>query len=179
MNTTGTTGRRPTLLTARPLMMCVVLGAFTALIVMGTRLLSLAIAATVPWLAYPAPTPWFLAVIMAPLLVRLPGAALVTGVIGLVGGGGMGVFAALIVEAMALPFWRKERFSPLWAVTAGVLIGIMTFGFMFVVPEFTAIPLELKMLALAVRVLTGALYGWIAWVLVGALNRAGIGRGSL
>lgn len=171
-NTTG----RPRLLTARPLMMCVVLGAFTALIVLGTRVLSLAIAAALPWLAYPAPTPWFLAIIMAPMLVRLPGAALVTGVVGLVGGGGMGLFAALIVELMVLPMRRHWRLTRMWAVTAGILIGCMTFGFMFVVPEFNAISPSLKLLALAVRVATGALYGWLAWSLARALVRAGIGE---
>ena len=67
-------------------------GAFAALIVALTRPLSLALAAAVPWLAYPAPLPWFMPVIMAVLLLRLPGAALVTGVIAAVAGRGMGVW---------------------------------------------------------------------------------------
>lgn len=171
-----TSSRRPHLLTARPLMMCVVLGAFTALIVAVTRLLSLAIGASIPWLAYPSPTPWFLPVIMAPLLVRRSGAAAITGLIGAVGGGGMAFLAALVVEASVLPFRQGRRLQLPWAVTAGVLIGFMTFGFMFIIPEFNAISPGLKALALGVRVVTGIGYGWLAWLLVRSLNRAGIGE---
>lgn len=171
-----TPSRRPGLLTARPLMMCVVLGAFTALIVALTRMLSLAVGASIPWLAYPAPTPWFLPVIMAPLLVRRSGAAAITGLIGAVGGGGMALLAALVVEAFVLPFRQGWRLKLPWAMTAGVLIGFMTFGFMFIIPEFTAISSNLKALALAVRVVTGMGYGWLAWILVRSLNRAGVGE---
>ena len=141
-----------------------------------TRPLSLALAAAVPWLAYPAPLPWFMPVIMAVLLLRLPGAALVTGVIVAVAGGGMVLLAAVIAEAALLAGGRGRRPGVVWAIVVGMLIGVMTFAFMFVIPEFSAIDPGLKLLALGVRIVAGVVYGWLAVLLVERLRRAGIGR---
>ena len=117
-------GRRPGLLTARPLMMCVVLGAFAILIIVVTRTMSLAIGVALPWLSYPVPLPWYMPVIMAPLLVRRQGAALVTGLLAAVAGG-MALLAALVIELAALP-WRKTwRIGTAWAMMTGVLVGAL------------------------------------------------------
>lgn len=165
----------PKLLTARPLMICVVLGALAVGIVAITRVVTIAITASLPWLSFPAPLPWFVPVIMATLLVRRSGAALIIGFIGLVGGGGMVFIAAVIVELFALPFRSTWRLNVWWAMAAGVAVGIMSFGFMFMFPEFTSLPAKLIITALVVRIATGAAYGALAFYLARKLQELNIG----
>lgn len=168
----------PKLLAARPLMMCVVLGAFTVAIVAITRIETIAMSTTLPWLSFPAPLPWFVPVIMATLLVRRSGAALVTGTIGAIGGGGMAFLAAIIVELCALPFKAEWKLSLWWAMLAGAGIGVMSFGFMFMFPEFAEVSAQLKIAGFIARILTSCIYGALAFWLVQKLHSIGIGGPS-
>lgn len=172
----------------RTLLICVVLGAFTAAFVHLSRILGVLFWSVAPWLGAPAPVvPWFLMLIVAAILVPRFGSALIAGVIGaVVGVGTMALFAAIVIELVfLLGRWlvrrRHEGTLPAigdrtwlwWGMLAGVAAGVMSYGFMFTVREFLVLPGELMLAALGVRIVTGAIFGWLAWLIVKGLLRAG------
>lgn len=176
--------RRTLGLTTRSLMACVVLGAFTALLVHAARWIGLAVQATVPWLAFPAPVPWFLGIIVAALLIPRAGAALITSVIGAVAGfGWTALVAGILIEAV---FWivrRSRRGEPalvlsrrdiLAALITGLLLGLMNVAFMFVYQEFRLMDDGVKVLAVAARLVLGVLYALLAIWITRLMVRAGI-----
>lgn len=165
----------PKLLTARPLMMCVVLGAFAVALVHVTRFASLGLNLSLPWLSYPAPLPWFVPPIMAMLLIKRMGAALIVGIIGALGGGAAVLMAGTIVELLALLMLKSWRLPIWWAMLCGVLIGFASYGFMFSFPEFAVLGYELKLAALAARIVQGIIYGGLAFWLVKQLRKIGVG----
>ncbi len=165
---------QPKLLSARPLMMCVVLGAFAVAITWIAKLVNVAIMGSVPWLSFPPPIPFFVPVIMAPIMVKRRWAAMLTAVIAAVIGGGMQLAAGILVELATWLGAKNWRFSAKWAITTGAAFGAVAFGIMFVFPEFRAVAPGLKVAALVIKVVVFGLYGWLALVLVHALERAGI-----
>lgn len=171
----------------RALLVCVVLGAFTAAFVHLSRILGVLFWSIAPWLGAPAPVvPWYLMILVAALLVPRFGSALITGIVGaIVGVGTMALLAALVIE---LVFWLSrvtqrrrsgrvaevgDRSGLWWSIVAGIAAGVMSYGFMFTVKEFLLLPGDLMLLALVIRILTGALFGWLAYVIVRGLLRAG------
>lgn len=170
----------------RSLLVCVVLGAFTGAFVHLSRVLGVMFWTTAPWLGAPAPiVPWYLMIIVAALLVPRFGSALITGFIGaVVGVGTMALLAAIVIEAVFGLFRAQARRSGAevavgarrtlwWAVTAGIAAGVMSYGFMFTVQEFRVLDAGLMLVALAVRIVTGALFGWLAWLITRGLLKAG------
>lgn len=160
--------------TTRTLLVCVVLGAFSGVLAIASRVLGLALQTALPWLSFPAPLPWFLGVLVAGLLVRRPGAALLASVVGaIVAFGALVVCGGIVVELVLLALRRLPRLAAALAVGAGV--GLMSFGFMYLYPEFRLLPAELHLLGLAVRIVLCVGYGWFAWWLAVRLARAGFG----
>lgn len=183
---TPDTTRKPRKFPTRILLTCVVLGAFSAVIIHIARPLGLALQATVPWLAFPAPLPWFLGILIAPLLTQRVGTALITSIVATIAGfGSLALGAGIIVEAIFIatrqikgherewptakkPYWLG------WALLAATVTSIFSFALMFMYQEFQHLDTNLKLLALAVRILLGALYAWLAWATTKGLLRAGI-----
>ncbi|MGO1770146.1 MAG: hypothetical protein ACTHZX_09355, partial [Microbacterium sp.] len=96
-----TTGAGRSRLTSRALLACVILGALGAVIVHASRVLGVALQAGVPWLSFPAPLPWFLGILIAPLLVRRVGAALLTSIVTTVAGfGALALCGGIVVELL-------------------------------------------------------------------------------
>lgn len=172
----------------RSLLVCVVLGAFTAVLVHLSRILGVLFWSVAPWIGAPAPViPWFLTIIMASLLIPRFGSALITSIIGTIAGvGAMALLAGIVTEivfAIARATQRRRlglvedpgaRSGLPWAVLAGVLAGVMSYGFMFQVAEFRVLSGELMLIALAIRVVTGAVWGFLAYLIVRGLLRAGL-----
>ena len=173
--------------TTRSLLVCVVLGAFTAAFVHLSRILGVLFWSIAPWLGAPAPVvPWYLMIIVAALLIPRFGSALITGIVGaVVGVGTMALLAALVIEAVfALARWGRRRRNaepaPVgdrsglwWGIIAGVLAGVMSYGFMFTVREFRLLDGALMVVALLIRIVSGAVFGWLAYLIVQGLLRAG------
>ncbi|MGO1852756.1 MAG: hypothetical protein ACTH0V_05035 [Microbacteriaceae bacterium] len=183
MNTTTKRNR----FSSRALLACVVLGALGAVITILSRVIGVALQGTVPWLSFPAPVPWFLGILIAPILIRRAGAALLTSVVTAVASfGGLALCAGIVVEAAFLVTrWvrsRGEREWPAprsrwwlsWSLLAALLVSIMSFGFMFLYQEFVLLDGGIKILAFAVRIGLGLVYGWLAWLVVNGLIRAGV-----
>lgn len=178
--------------TTRSLLVCVVLGAFTAAVLHLARFIGMLLLAVAPWLGSPsALIPWFAFIIVAALLVQRPGAAVLTALIGTVAGvGAMSLMAGVVVEAVflvgrAVRRRRRGAIAPvgdraeLWlAVTAGILTGGMSYATLFTIQEFLALPAGLIVLGLVVRIVAGILYGWLAFAVVRGLLRAGFDPGG-
>ncbi len=169
---------------SRALLACVVLGALGAVIVHLSRILGLALQATVPWLSFPAPVPWFLGILVAPLLTQRAGAALLTSIVTTVAGfGALALCAGVVID---LTFMSTQRIrahgwpparSPFWlwwAIFASLLVSAMSFGFMFLYQEFFLLDTGLKIAALAIRIVLGVFYAWLAWFITLGLLRAGV-----
>lgn len=182
-----TTGRFST----RVLLACVVLGALGAVIVHASRLLGVALQGTVPWLSFPAPLPWFLGILIAPLLTQRVGSALLTSVVTAVAGfGGLALCAGIVIEAAFVATrllrgrsraWPSPRSAYWlgWAILAAVLASLLSFGFMFLYQEFLLLEGGVKLLALAVRIVIGVVYAWLAWAITIGLLRAGVNPGRI
>jgi hypothetical protein len=178
--------KAPTRLSTRMLLACVVLGALGAAVVHAARILGLLLQGTLPWLSFPAPLPWFLGILIAPLLTQRAGTALLTSLVTAVAGfGGLALCAGIVIEASflltralggrgtALPPPASRRWIG-WAILAATLVSLMGFGFMFLYQEFLLLDEAVKLLALAVRLVLGVLYAWVAWALTGSVLRAGV-----
>ncbi|MDO5729669.1 MAG: hypothetical protein Q4P71_08610 [Actinomycetaceae bacterium] len=172
-------------LTTRSLMACVVLGAFSAVLVHATRLVTLSIQTTLPWLAYPAPVPYFIGIIMAPLLIRRTGVALLTGLIAAIGGfGAMALLAGIAIELVyilgrrALPVTDDgpllNRRALAWSAIAGIAGGLSLASGVLFFKEVLALPPHLLLTGLAIKVGLGLVYGVISYYLVQALFSIGI-----
>jgi cation transporter-like permease len=164
----------------------VVLGALGAVIIHAARLLGLILQGTIPWLSFPAPLPWFLGILIAPLLTQRVGSALLTSLVtAVIGFGGLALCAGIVVELTFLAArtlrgrnqtWPPPR-SPrwlVWTIVAAVLVSLMSFGFMFLYQEFLLLDADIKLLALAMRVALGVAYAWLAWAIANGLLRAGV-----
>lgn len=174
--------------TTRAILACVVLGGLGAVLIHASRLLGLVLQGTLPWLAFPAPLPWVLGILIAPLLTQRVGAALLTSAVtAIIGFGGLALCAGVVVEAgFQLARWVRGRSGTLtwppvsapywliWALILSGLTGIMNFGFMFLFKEFLLLDPEVKLLALGVRVVLGVLYGWLSWLIARALLASGV-----
>jgi ABC-type thiamin/hydroxymethylpyrimidine transport system permease subunit len=174
----------PARFSSRALLACVVLGAVITIL---ARVVGVALQATVPWLSFPAPVPWFLGILIAPLLIRRPGAALLTSAVTAVASfGGLALCAGVVVEAVFLVTLRvrtrggrglpptQSRTWLAWALLTAALVSAMSFGFMFLYREFQLLDDDVKLLALVVRVGLGLVYGWLAWLAARGLLRAGV-----
>lgn len=172
-------------LTTRSLMACVVLGAFCAVLVHATRLITISIQSALPWLAYPAPVPYFIGIIMASLLIRRTGVALLTGLIGAIGGfGAMALLAGIAIELVFVlgrrlllvtadsPLLNRSAF--IWACIAGIAGGLSLASGVLFFKEVLALPSHLLLTGLAIKVTLGLVYGIIAYYLVHALFGIGI-----
>lgn len=165
------------LLSARPLMICVVLGAFSAILIWITKWMTITVTAAIPWLSFPAPLPFWVPILVAPLLLKRQWVALITAVIAAVlSAGAMAVFVALCIEVMVFLRKNRQALSVGWVLLNGVVIGLMTFGFMFLFPEFSQLPMPLILLALAIRLVTNVVYAYLAWIVARALQGVGIGE---
>ncbi|AHI21392.1 MULTISPECIES: ABC transporter permease [Actinomycetes] len=171
----------------RALLTFVVLGALGAIIVHVSRILGVALQATVPWLAFPAPVPWFLGILIAALLIQRSGAALLTSIVTTVAGfGALALCAGIVIEltffitrrlrSQTQPTWppARSQFWLWWAILACAIVSLMSFGFMFFYQEFLLLDPSIKLLALIIRVGLGVLYGWGAWVMTIGLLRANV-----
>lgn len=172
-------------LTTRSLMACVVLGAFCAVLVHATRLVTISIQATLPWLAYPAPIPYFIGIIMAPLLIRRTGVALLTSLIGAIGGfGAMALLAGIAIELTfilgrrllivhdEMPLLNRRSF--IWACIAGIAGGLSLSSGVLFFQEVLALPTYLLLTGFAIKVALGLVYGILSYYLVRALFSIGI-----
>lgn len=172
-------------LTTRSLMACVVLGAFSAVLVHATRLITLSIQTTLPWLAYPAPVPYFIGIIMAPLLIRRTGVALLTGLIAAIGGfGAMAFLAGIAIELVYVlgrralsvtddsPLLDRRAFA--WSCVAGIAGGLSLASGVLFFKEVLALPPHLLLTGLAIKLILGLVYGIISYYLVQALFSIGI-----
>jgi ABC-type thiamin/hydroxymethylpyrimidine transport system permease subunit len=174
--------------TTRSLLACVVLGAFTAAFVHLSRVFGVLLWSTAPWLGAPAPfIPWFLTIILAGILIPRFGSALITSLIGAVVGIGSMAFVAGIVAEIVFTVARAQQrrrgteSAPagdrrwlVWSIVAGIAIGLVSYGMMFTVAEFRLLSSDLMLLALGIRLVAGAAWGVIAYLLAKALLRAGL-----
>lgn len=180
-------GEQPRKFSTRALLACVVLGAFGAVLVHAARIVGVALQGSVPWLSFPAPLPWFLGILIAALLVQRAGAALLTSVVtAIIGFGALALCAGIVIELAWLGArWLRgrsdaglpplrSRFWLWWSILAGVLVSLMSFGFMFLYQEFLLLDGGVKLLALVTRVGLGVLYAWLAWIIAVGLVRAGV-----
>lgn len=172
--------------TTRSLLLCVVLGAFTAAILHLARIVGMMLLATAPWLGSPsALIPWFVMILVAALLVPRAGAALLTSVIGtLAGVGTMSLMAGIVIELVFISARAIQRRrggiaevgdrSGLWvSIVAAVLVGAMSFGMLFAIKEFQALTPALMSLGIVVRIVAGLAYGALAYGIVRGLLGAG------
>lgn len=173
--------------TTRALLACVVLGALGAVLVHASRILGVAFQATIPWLSFPAPLPWFLGILVAPLLIQRSGAALLTSLVSsVIGFGALALCAGIVIELafFALRWLRhgqgdgfpsaRSTFWLWWALLSSTLVSLMSFGFMFLYQEFLLLEPGIKTLAVAIRVVLGAVYAWLAWIIARGLLQAGV-----
>lgn len=175
--TTDTHPQQAPLLSARPLMTCVVLGAFSAVLIWITKWMTISVTAAIPWISFPAPLPFWVPILVAPLLLKRQWVALITAVIAAVlSAGAMAIFVAICIEIVVFLRRNRDQLSVGWVLSNGVLIGLMTFGFMFLFPEFSQLPLTYILLACVIRLVTNVVYAYLAWLAARALQRAGIGE---
>lgn len=180
-------GTQPRKFTTRALLACVVLGALGAVLALSSRFLSLTLQGTVPWLAFPAPLPWFLSILVAALLIQRTGAALLTSIITTVlSFGALSLCAGIVVELAFLAVRRvqrrddaglpptRSRFLLWWTFITATLVSLMSYGFMFLYQEFLLLDSGVKLLAFAIRTSLGLLYAWLAWLVAIGLLRAGV-----
>lgn len=172
--------------TTRALLLCVVLGAFTAAILHLARIVGMLLLATAPWLGSPsALIPWFVMILVAAILVPRAGAALLTSLIGTIAGvGTMSLMAGIVIELVFLiarAIRRRRGTEPevgdrrdLWiSIVAAVLVGAMSFAMLFAIKEFQALTPSLMSLGIVVRIVAGIAYGALAYAIVRGLLRAG------
>ncbi|MGO3152352.1 MAG: hypothetical protein ACTIJJ_06990 [Galactobacter sp.] len=172
-------------ITTRSLLVCVVLGAFTGVLIHLGRFVGWLTLSTAPWFGSPsALIPWYLMILVAALLIPRFGPALITGLVGTaIGVGTMALVAAVCVEivfALARLARRSkgglrpgDRAGLWWAMSAGILAGASSYSAMFTIQEFQDLPDSLQLLGLAIRIVTGALWGWLAHLIVLGLLKAG------
>ncbi|MGO1567259.1 hypothetical protein [Brachybacterium sp. AOP35-5H-19] len=174
--------------TTRSLLICVVLGAATAVLIHLARFVGVLLFGAAPWLGKPsALIPYFVLLIVASLLVPRFGSALIASLVGtVVGIGTMALMAGLMVEvgfAIARSVQRRtsgelapfgDRRWLVWAMLAGCLVGLNSFALLFTFKEFQALPAGLMLAGLGVRIVAGIAYGWLAWVTVRGLLSAGL-----
>ena len=171
-------------LTTRSLLACVVLGAGSAVFVWLAIVLTSLMSASMPWAAYPAPTPMFFGAIAAALLIRRPGVAALTALVtALIGFGTMALIAGLFVELAALLGKKLLRTdtgmftSPAltWAAFAGGMGGFgLSLGIFMISTARDALPLHLLLLGVALKVLLGIGYGVATFYLARIAFRSGV-----
>lgn len=167
----------PKLLSTRTLLVCAALGVVCGIFAQLSRVLGLVIQATVPWLSFPAPLPWFLGAMIAAALFRRPGVAIMTSFVGMiVSVGGPVLTGGLIIELVFL-ITRYRKWNPSLFFIAAALIAVMNFGFMYLYADFTTLPPVVQAVAFVVRLLVYLAYAWLALWLTTQLERAGIATG--
>ncbi|MGQ4569202.1 hypothetical protein ACUH91_05030 [Dermabacteraceae bacterium P9123] len=171
-------------LTTRSLLACVVLGAGSAVFVWLAIVLNALMSASLPWAAYPAPTPMFFGAIAAVLLIRKPGVAALTALItALIGFGTMALLAGLCVELAA--FLGKKLLRPdggmftsaalTWAAFGGGMGGLgLSLGIFMVSTARDALPLHLLLLGMALKILLGIAYGVATFYIARISFRSGV-----
>ncbi|MGB4779568.1 hypothetical protein [Microbacterium sp.] len=173
--------------TTRSLLICVVLGAATIALVHLARVVGVLFFGIAPWLGRPsALIPYFVLLIVAAILVPHAGSALLASLVATVGGvGTMALMAGLMVEiafliARAVQRRRRGELAPpddrswlWWSIVAGWLVGLNSFALLFTFQEFLALPAGLMLAGLGVRLAAGLVYGWLGWLIVRGLLRAG------
>lgn len=173
----ATAAPRERFFTTRTLLICAALAVITAILAQLARVLGVTLQAVVPWLAFPAPVPWFLGILIAVALFRRPGIATVTAFIGMIASaGGLVLVGGIIVELVFLA-GRYRRWDPWRFYLAAALIALVNFGFMYLYGLFTALPIGLQLLALAIRLALYLGYTWLALWVTARLEQAGI-RGT-
>lgn len=180
---------RPSFLgfTTRSLLICVVLGAATIALVHLARFVGVLLFGVAPWLGRPsALVPYFVLLIVAAILVPRAGSALLASLVATVGGiGTMALMAGIMVEigfliGRAVQRKRRGEIAPVgdrswlwWSVIAGWFVGLNSFALLFTFQEFLALPPGLMLAGLGVRLVAGLIYGWLAWLIVKGLLKAG------
>lgn len=173
--------------TTRSLLICVVLGAATAALVHVARFVGVLLFGVAPWLGRPsALIPYFILLIVAAILVPRLGSALIASLVATVGGiGTMALMAGIMVEigfviGRAVQRKRQGDIAPvgdrswlLWSIIAGWLVGLNSYALLFTFKEFRELPAELMLAGLGVRLAAGLVYGWLSWVIVKGLLKAG------
>lgn len=174
-------------LTTRSLLVCVVLGAFTAVLLHVARLVGVLFLAAAPWLGSPsALIPWFCMIIVAALLIPRFGSALITSIVGTIAGvGTMSLVGGLVVELVffiARTIRKRggkgtlepgDRAGLSWSIVAGIGVGLVSYAILFTVKEFTALPVGLILAGLRIRLVAAVVYGWLSYIIVQALLNAG------
>lgn len=172
-------------ITTRSLMTCVVLGAASAVFVWLAIALNTLLVGSVPWLAYPAPTPMFWGTIAAVLLIRRGGMATLTGFIAaLIGFGATALAAGLFVE---LTFFLGRRLlivkdraifnssTLTWAMCAGGSAGLsIGLTILMMSAARDALPFHLIVLGIVVKIVLGVLYGAISHFIARKIFEAGV-----
>lgn len=173
-------------LTTRSLLVTVVLGAFTAVLVHLSRIVGVALLGAAPWLGSPAPIiPWYLMIVVAALLIPHFGAALITGVIGAAAGVGTQALLSAIMIAIVfaiaravlhrrgqLPAVGERPWLP-WALLSAVAATLPSLAILFTIKEFLLLDAGYWFASLGLRLVTGVLFGYLAYVIVRGLLRAG------
>ncbi|APT84407.1 hypothetical protein CAQU_04220 [Corynebacterium aquilae DSM 44791] len=166
-------------------MACVVLAAASAVFVWLAIVLNSVLSGTIPWLAYPAPTPFFWGSIAAVLLIRRPGVATLTGfATALIGFGATALFAALFIELVAflgknlLRQTDKELFGRpvlMWSLIAGATAGLSQGLSLFMVSTAReTLDLNLILVGIAIKIALGVVYGALSFLVARKIFHSGV-----
>lgn len=174
-------------LSTRVLLACVVLGGFTAVLILVMRPLGQLLTTTVPWLVLPiAPLPWLIVTLTVPILLPRFGTTLLTSVVAAVAGvGTFALVSGIVVELVFLLGRRIGRGGDgaadataprwaLWAVVAGAGVGLVNSALMFTVREMHLLDTGTLLAGVVLRVVIIACYGLCAYALARALFRVGV-----
>lgn len=171
-------------LTTRSLMACAVFGATSAVFVWLAIFLNPVMSGTLPWLAFPAPTPFFIGSLLSVLVIRKAGVATLAGAITtIIGYGAMALLAGLFVELVA--FLGKRLLVPvkgnfytartfIWALLGGAAGGAgIASGIFMVAAARESLSWELLLLGSVIKILIGMIYGTIGYWIARTIFAAG------
>lgn len=172
-------------MTIRSLLASIILGVAGAAFVIPLRMLNHTLMTTAPWISHPPPFPFWIFSLVAILLIRRPGAALIQSIVTFViAWGPMGIINALIIELIFFFVWRRNtpkvsfkkpfgRNDLIWVFIASTLCGIATFGWMMILPEARQYSGDLLTYSLLIRAAVGIIAAPIAYYITLGIFKAG------